>query len=56
MIDVEDSWFSTYRENHNYSILELCDFAKNYAKEKGIIRFEAADRLRHLIKSLKEDN
>lgn len=56
VIDVENSQFERFRENKDSSILELCEFARGYAKEKGIIRFEAADRLRHLIKSLKETN
>ncbi|MBR6163588.1 radical SAM protein [bacterium] len=56
VIDVENSRFERFREEKNSSVLELCEFAQNYAKEKGIIRFEAADRLRHLIKSLKGNN
>ncbi len=56
VIDIEQSRFEIFRETKDSSVLELCEFAKNYAKEKGILRFEAADRLRHLVKSLKENN
>ena len=56
VIDVENSWFMKFRENHDASVLELIRFAEEKAKEKGILRFESSDRLSHLIKSLNENN
>lgn len=55
VIDVENSWFMKFRENHDSSVLNLIRFAENKAREKGIIRFETSDRLSHLIKSLNEN-
>lgn len=53
VVDVENNWFLKNRDNPPEYIYDLINYAGQKTKEMNFVRFDIADRARHLLKEKK---